>query len=105
MDKSKESALTHFWRRKNDIVEYLDYRVSAKRDCNAPPTRDLNIGLCGQQTDLNVKGVGGKLFLGQSIGIDETNTFQLNLYSTMKFVGAIGIGGKSRRGCVQGYGI
>jgi len=27
--------------------------------------------------------------LGQSIGIDETNTFQLKFYSSMKIVGAI----------------
>jgi len=49
---------------------------SAKRYCYAP-TRDLNIWLCGWQTDLSVMGVRvGKLFLGQSIGIDETNTLQ-----------------------------
>jgi len=72
---------------------YLDYQIlvtqlkvpkgvgemlAAKRDCNAPPTRDLNIWFCGRQTDLSVMDVrvGGKLFLGQSIGIDETNTLR-----------------------------
>jgi len=30
---------------------------AAKRDCNAPPTRDLNIWLCGRQTDLSAMGV------------------------------------------------
>jgi len=30
--------------------------------------------------------------LGQSIGIDETNTFQLTLFSSTKFVGATGLG-------------
>jgi len=34
----------------------------------------------------------GKLFLGQSIGIDETNTFQLTFFSIMKIVGATGLG-------------
>jgi len=49
--------------RKNAIVEYLDYQIpvtqlmgpkgngdmhAAKRDSNAPPTRDLNIWLCGR---------------------------------------------------------
>jgi len=29
----------------------------AKRVCNAPPTRKLNIWLCGRQTDLSVMGV------------------------------------------------
>jgi len=29
---------------------------AAKRDCNAPPTRYLNIWLCGRQTDLSVMG-------------------------------------------------
>jgi len=26
---------------------------ATKRDCNAHPTRELNIWLCGRQTDLN----------------------------------------------------
>jgi len=30
--------------------------------------------------------------LGQSIGIDETNTFQLTLFSSTKIVGATGLG-------------
>jgi len=30
---------------------------AAKRDRNAPPTRDLNIWLCGRKTDLSVMGV------------------------------------------------
>jgi len=34
----------------------------------------------------------GKPFLGQSIGIDETNTFQLKFISSMKIVGATGLG-------------
>jgi len=32
-------------------------------------------------------------FLGQSIGIDETNTFQLKIFSSMKIVDATGLGG------------
>jgi len=28
-----------------------------ERDSNTPPTRDLNIWLCGRQTDLSVMGV------------------------------------------------
>jgi len=39
---------------------------AAKRDCNAPHTRDLNIWLCGRHTDLSVMGVrvGVTIFLG-----------------------------------------
>jgi len=43
------------------MVECLDYQIkedgdvqAAKLDCNAPPTRDINIWLCGRQTDLSV---------------------------------------------------
>jgi len=58
--------------RKNTIVECLDYQITvtqlkgqkgdgdvqaAKQDCNAPPTHDVNIWLCGRQTDLRVMGV------------------------------------------------
>jgi len=32
-------------------------------------------------------------FLDQSIGIDETNTFQIKFGSSMKIVGATGLGG------------
>jgi len=32
-------------------------------------------------------------FLGQSIGIDETNTYQLKCFPSMKIVGATGLGG------------
>jgi len=32
-------------------------------------------------------------FFGQSIGIDDTNTFQLKYLSSMKIVGATGLGG------------
>jgi len=32
-------------------------KQAAERDCNAPPTRYLNIWLCGRQTDLSVMGV------------------------------------------------
>jgi len=32
-------------------------------------------------------------FLGQSIGIDETNTFLLNFFSSMNIVGATGFAG------------
>jgi len=32
-------------------------------------------------------------FLGQSIGIDENNTFQLKLYSSIKTAGATVLGG------------
>jgi len=67
-----------------------------ERDCNAPPTRNLNIWLCGRQTDLSVVGVKVglvNLFSGQSIGIDENNTFQLNFYSSNKTVGVTVLGG------------
>jgi len=50
---------------------------AAKGDCNAPPTPELNIWLCGRQADLSVMGIRVGLancFFGQSIGIDETNT-------------------------------
>jgi len=46
---------------------------AAKRDWNAPPTRDLNIWLCGRYTDLSVMRVRvgvANFFLVQSIGID-----------------------------------
>jgi len=33
------------------------------------------------------------LFLGKSIGIDETNTFQIQFFSSIKIVGATGLGG------------
>jgi len=32
-------------------------------------------------------------FCGQSIGIDETNTFQLNFFSSIQLVGTAGLGG------------
>jgi len=49
-------------------------------------------------------------FLGQSIGIDETNTFQLNLLSSMNIMGSTGLGGLwhirvTNLRCAQGYGI
>jgi len=37
--------------------------------------------------------VGVENFWGQSIGIDETNIFQVQFFSTMKVVGATGLGG------------
>jgi len=55
---------------------------AVKRDWNAPPIRDVNIWLCGR----------GKV-LGQSIGIDEKNTFQLNFYCSIKTVWATVLGG------------
>jgi len=68
--------------RKNAVVEYLDYQipVTQLRKPNPPPTRDLNIWLSGRQTDLSAMGVivGVANFC---LGIDETNTFQLNLKS------------------------
>jgi len=33
------------------------------------------------------------IFWGQSISIDKTNTFQLSYFSSIKIVGAIGLGG------------
>jgi len=30
---------------------------AGKRDYNAPPNRDLNLWLCGRQSDLSVMGV------------------------------------------------
>jgi len=32
-------------------------------------------------------------FFGQSIGIDETNTFQIKIFQSMKIVGVAGLGG------------
>jgi len=55
----------------------------AKRDCNAPPIRDLNIWLCERHTDLSVMGVRvgvANFFLCKSIAIDETNTLQLRFF-------------------------
>jgi len=39
---------------------------AAKRNCNAPPTRDLNTWLCRRQLDLSVMSVrmGGANFFG-----------------------------------------
>jgi len=52
------------------------------------------------------------LFLGQSIGIDETNTFQLKYCSSLKIVGATRLGGLwawhirvTNLHCAQGYEI
>jgi len=70
----KNAIVEYLDSKKNAIVEYLDYHIymqAAKRDCSASPTLDHNIWLCGRQTDLSVMGVRV-----QSIGIDETNTFQ-----------------------------
>jgi len=55
---------------------------TAKRDCDVSSTRDLNIWLCGRQSDLIVKA--WKTFLGQSIGVGETNTFQLKFFLALK---------------------
>jgi len=44
--------------------------------------------------DLSVMGIRGgvaNLFLDQSIGIDDTNTFQIHFSSCMKIVGATGV--------------
>jgi len=71
---------------------------AARRHCNAPPIRYLNIWLCGRQTDLSGMGfrmgvfgavrVGvANFFWGQSIGIDETNTLQLTFFSSIKNCG------------------
>jgi len=90
--------------RKNAIVEHLNFQIpvtqlkgpkgvgdmqAEKRDCNAPPTPDLKIWIRGRQTVLSDMGVSrrGKLLLGQSIGIVETNRFQLKFISRMKIVG------------------
>jgi len=70
-------------------------------------------------TELRIMGakVGvANFFLGRSIGIDETKTFQLKFFSSMKIVGATGSGGLwaldwawhirvTNLRCVQGYGI
>jgi len=42
---------------------------------------------------VGVKEGVANFFLGQSIGIDENITFQLNLYSSIKTVGATVLGG------------
>jgi len=44
---------------------------------------------------MGVRVVVANFFWGQSIGIDETNTFQLTYFSRMKIVGATGLGGLS----------
>jgi len=55
-------------------------------------------------------------FLEQSIGIDETNTFKLKFFSSMKTVRGTGLGGLwaidrawhirvKNLSCLQGYGI
>jgi len=49
---------------------------AAKQACNTSATCDLNIWIFGEQTDLSFV----KYILGQSIGIDETNTFQLTFF-------------------------
>jgi len=59
--------------------------------------------ICKQQSEIEMRHlpaitiygyVGGRLInLGQSIGIDETNTFQFKFFSSMKIVGATGICG------------
>jgi len=57
-----------------------------------------------------------KFFLEQSIGIDETNTFQQKKFLSMKIVGATGLGclwalewawhnRVTNLRCAQGYGI
>jgi len=42
---------------------------------------------------MGVKVGVGIFSWGQSIGIDETNTFQLTFFSSMKIVGGTGLGG------------
>jgi len=65
---------------------------------------------------MGVSGSGRGKFLDPSIGIDKSNTFQLNFISSMKIVGATSLGGlRAFEGacyfpvinlrCVQGYGI
>jgi len=70
-------------------------------------------------TELRIMGakVGvANFFLGRSIGIDETKTYQLQFFSSMKIVGATGSGGLwalkwawhirvTNLRCVQSYGI
>jgi len=62
--------------------------------------------ICKQQSEINMQHLPAistygcphnrqiyAIFLGQSIGIDETNTFQLNFYFSMNVVGATVLGG------------
>jgi len=59
-----------------------------------PPTRDLST-LCGRYRDLSfmrVRVCVAHFLLCQSIGIDETYTFQLQFFASMKIVGATGLG-------------
>jgi len=42
---------------------------------------------------MDVKVGVANFFWGQSIGIEDTYTFQLTLFSSMKIVGATGLGG------------
>jgi len=46
----------------------------------AQPTRYLNIWLCGRQTNLSVMGVRVGVDLCRSIGIEKTNTLQLQFF-------------------------
>jgi len=50
-------------------------------------------GLLALEGAWHVKVGVGNFFLGQSIGIDQSNTFQLQFYSSVKTVGATVLGG------------
>jgi len=52
----------------------------------------LEVILCLTKCLIIKLGVAN-FFWGQSIGIDETKTFQLTFFSSMKIVGATGLGG------------
>jgi len=65
---------------------------------------------------MGVRGGVTNFFFGQSIGIDETNVFQLKYFSSMKIAGATGLCGLwalemawhirvTNLRCVQGYEI
>jgi len=61
---------------------------AAKRDWNAPPTRDVNIWFCGRLTDLSVMGV--------RVGVANFFSFNISVkiffFSGMNIVGATGCG-------------
>jgi len=85
---------------KNAIVEYLDLDTrysggngdmqAAKRDYMRHLPAVYRYRYWWEQY------ISVKFFLGQSIGIDENNTFQLKVYSIIKTVGATVLGGLQR---------
>jgi len=77
---------------------------AVKRDCNAPPTRYLNIWLCGRQTDLKVMDV--------RVAVANFFFWSNDRYWRDKYILVTGLGGLwawhihvTNLRCVQGYKI